>query len=127
MHMPLVRSSLSVRLIATSAVLVSMGLPISARAETAQPADVGTQSQAAPAQAAYQDVRPLQFHPSDEELADRRRRMAATKWPSRELVTDATQGVQLETMQKLAQYWANDYDWRRMEAKLNALPQFVTN
>ena len=60
------------------------------------------------------------------DLVDLRRRVAATRWPGRELVSDATQGVQLATMQKLAQYWANDYDWRKVEARLNALPQFVT-
>ena len=53
--------------------------------------------------------------------------VAATRWPDRETVTDASQGVQLATMQKLAQYWANNYDWRKCEAKLNALPMFVTN
>jgi pimeloyl-ACP methyl ester carboxylesterase len=71
-------------------------------------------------------IRPFQFHASDEALADLRRRIQATKWPDRELVGDATQGVQLETMQTLARYWATDYDWRKAEAKLNALPQYVT-
>ena len=71
-------------------------------------------------------IRPFQFHASDEALADLRRRVAATKWPSRETVSDATQGVQLETMRELARYWQADYDWRRMEARLNALPQFTT-
>lgn len=64
---------------------------------------------------------------SDEALADLRRRVLATRWPDRETVTDASQGVQLATMRKLAQYWATDYDWRKCEAKLNALPHFVTN
>jgi pimeloyl-ACP methyl ester carboxylesterase len=63
---------------------------------------------------------------SEEALIDLRRRIAATRWPERELVNDAKQGVQLATMQKLARYWASDYDWRKVEAKLNALPQFVT-
>jgi pimeloyl-ACP methyl ester carboxylesterase len=72
-------------------------------------------------------VRPFQFHASDEALADLRRRVAATRWPDRETVGDATQGVQLATIQKLAGYWAKDYDWRKVEARLNALPQFVTN
>ncbi len=72
-------------------------------------------------------IRPFQFHASDEAIADLRRRIASTKWPSAELVNDGTQGVQLATMQKLAQYWSTDYDWRKVEAKLNALPQFVTN
>jgi pimeloyl-ACP methyl ester carboxylesterase len=72
-------------------------------------------------------IRPFKFHASDEQLADLKRRIAATKWPSRELVSDATQGVQLATMEKLADYWANHYDWRNVEARLNALPMFVTN
>jgi len=60
------------------------------------------------------------------ELTELRRRINATRWPERETVTDATQGVQLATTQKLAQYWATDYDWRKVEAKLQALPQFIT-
>jgi pimeloyl-ACP methyl ester carboxylesterase len=72
-------------------------------------------------------IRPFQFHASDESLADLRRRIAATKWPSSETVTDASQGVQLGTMRQLARYWQTDYDWRKVEARLNALPQFVTN
>jgi pimeloyl-ACP methyl ester carboxylesterase len=72
-------------------------------------------------------IRPFHFSVSDAALADLRQRIAATRWPDRETVTDASQGVQLATMQKLAQYWATDYDWRKCEAKLNALPQFVTN
>ena len=71
-------------------------------------------------------IRPFHFHASDEALADLRRRIAATKWPSQELVQDATQGVQLKTMKELARYWATDYDWRKVEARLDALPQFVT-
>ena len=55
-----------------------------------------------------------------------RRRISATRWPERETVADASQGVQLATMQALARYWANEYDWRKIEAKLNALPQFIT-
>jgi pimeloyl-ACP methyl ester carboxylesterase len=72
-------------------------------------------------------IRPFKFQASDEALADLRRRIAATQWPERETVTDATQGVQLATMQKLARYWATDYDWRKGEAKLNSYPQFITN
>ncbi|WP_244629932.1 epoxide hydrolase family protein [Brucella intermedia] len=72
-------------------------------------------------------IRPFHFRASDEALADLRHRIAATKWPSQELVGDDTQGVQLETMRKLAQYWSTDYDWRRVEARLESLPQFVTN
>ena len=71
-------------------------------------------------------IRPFQFNFSDAELADLRRRVNATKWPERELVNDASQGVQLETMQKLARYWGTDYDWRKGEAKLKAVPHFIT-
>ncbi len=71
-------------------------------------------------------IRPFRFNASDEALADLRRRIAATKWPSRELVTDASQGVQLATIQKLARYWQTEHDWRKIEARLNALPMFVT-
>src|SRR5215218_2552311 len=60
------------------------------------------------------------------ELTELRRRINATKWPERETVADASQGVQLATTQALARYWAADYDWRKIEAKLNALPQFMT-
>ncbi len=71
-------------------------------------------------------IRPFQFHATDEQLIDLRRRIAATKWPSRELVTDASQGVQLGTVQELARYWQSEYDWRKFEKRLNSLPQFVT-
>jgi len=73
------------------------------------------------------DIRPFQIEIPEEELAELRRRIAATRWPSRELVDDRSQGVQLATLQELARYWTTDYDWRRCEARLNALPQFTTN
>ncbi len=72
-------------------------------------------------------IRPFRFRASDADLADLKLRIAATKWPDRELVSDDTQGVRLATMQKLADYWANQYDWRKVEARLDALPQFITN
>jgi pimeloyl-ACP methyl ester carboxylesterase len=72
-------------------------------------------------------IRPFKFTASKEALADMRKRIAATRWPDKETVTDKSQGVQLATIQKLARYWATDYDWRKCEAKLKALPQFVTN
>jgi Epoxide hydrolase N terminus len=71
-------------------------------------------------------IRPFRVDVPEEALDDLRRRIAATRWPSRELVADRSQGVQLATMQALARYWATDYDWRKAEAKLNALPQFTT-
>src|ERR687888_1699448 len=72
------------------------------------------------------DVRPFHVDFPDEELADLRRRIEATRWPSAELVADRSQGVQLETLRALAHYWTSEYDWGRAEAKLNALPQFTT-
>ena len=72
-------------------------------------------------------IRPFQVaNVPEAELTELRRRINATRWPERETVTDASQGVQLATMQALARYWATDYDWRKIEAKLNALPQFMT-
>jgi hypothetical protein len=71
-------------------------------------------------------IRPFRADVPEDRLADLRRRLAATRWPSRELVTDRSQGVQLATMQELVHYWATEHDWRATEAKLNALPQFMT-
>ena len=71
-------------------------------------------------------IRPFQFKFSDAELADLRRRVNATKWPEREQVADASQGVQLAMIQSLASYWGTDYDWRKGEAKLKAVPHFIT-
>jgi pimeloyl-ACP methyl ester carboxylesterase len=73
------------------------------------------------------DIRPFRVEIPDEELAELRRRIKATRWPSKELVADRSQGVQLATLQALARYWTTDYDWRKCEARLNALPQFTTN
>ena len=72
-------------------------------------------------------IRPFQFHASDGALVDLRRRIAATQWPEKETIADQSQGVPLTAMKELARYWATDYDWRKVEAKINALPQFVTN
>ncbi|HEX2478541.1 MAG TPA: epoxide hydrolase [Geminicoccaceae bacterium] len=71
-------------------------------------------------------IRPFRVHFPDEALADLKRRIAQTRWPEREVVKDQSQGVQLATVQKLARYWATEYDWRKAEAKLNALPNFIT-
>jgi len=72
------------------------------------------------------EIRPFRVDMPDEAIADLRRRIAAARWPSRELVDDRSQGVQLATLQELARYWTSDYDWRKCEARLNALPQFKT-
>jgi pimeloyl-ACP methyl ester carboxylesterase len=71
-------------------------------------------------------IRPFRIEVSQQEIDELRRRIAATRWPQRELVADRSQGVQLATTQELARYWTTDYDWRRCEARLNALPQFKT-
>jgi pimeloyl-ACP methyl ester carboxylesterase len=71
-------------------------------------------------------VRPFHVNFPEAELAELRRRIKATKWPERETVADASQGVQLATVQQLARYWATEYDWRKCEARLNALPNFIT-
>jgi pimeloyl-ACP methyl ester carboxylesterase len=72
------------------------------------------------------EIRPFRVDISEAALANLRQRIAATRWPAREVVTDQSQGVQLATVQNLARYWQNEYDWRTCEAKLNALPQFIT-
>jgi pimeloyl-ACP methyl ester carboxylesterase len=72
------------------------------------------------------EIKPFQVEVPEEQLADLRRRIEAMRLPSKELVEDRSQGVQLETIRELARYWSSDYDWRKAEAKLNALPQFKT-
>lgn len=96
-------------LAATTAVALTSQLPGTLRAQ-------GTDS----------PIRPFRVHIPDEALGDLRRRIATVQWPERETVPDTSQGVQLATMQELAQYWATGYDWRKVEAKLNALPMFIT-
>jgi pimeloyl-ACP methyl ester carboxylesterase len=83
-----------------------------------------TQTEAAPTDT--NTVRPFHIHVPQAALDDLHRRIAATRWPEKETVTDPSQGVQFTTMQKLARYWATDYNWRKIEAKLKALPQFIT-
>src|SRR5512138_1348422 len=71
-------------------------------------------------------IRPFRVSIPEKELVELRRRIAATRWPTKELVEDRSQGVQLATLKALAHYWATDYDWRKGEARLNTFPQFVT-
>jgi pimeloyl-ACP methyl ester carboxylesterase len=104
-------------LLALSAVGGAFGSALLADAGQAEPAVAGGGGSA---------VRPFHYKASDAELADLRRRIKATRWPERETVSDASQGVQLATTRKLAAYWATDYDWRKVEARLNALPQYLT-
>jgi pimeloyl-ACP methyl ester carboxylesterase len=72
-------------------------------------------------------IRPFHVHVEDAAIKDLRKRIAATRWPDKETVSDQSQGVQLDKIQALVHYWGTDYDWRKAEAKLNALPQFITN
>ena len=74
-----------------------------------------------------ESIRPLHINFPDAAIGDLRERIGATLWPERETVTDVTQGVQFATMRELALYWQKDYDWREVEARLNALPQFTTS
>src|SRR5687768_8620330 len=72
------------------------------------------------------EIRPFRVDVPEDELAELRRRIAATRWPEKETVSDESQGVPLAMTQELARHWATEYDWRRCQEKLNALPQFVT-
>jgi pimeloyl-ACP methyl ester carboxylesterase len=119
----------------TSLAAIIFGLLLLAASSSAQTvikkettmSQLGTLQLDAVPQTATAEIRPFHFKVSEAELVDLKRRIVATKWPERETVSDATQGVQLATMRALAKYWATDYDWRKVEARLNALPQFVTN
>src|SRR5690606_25577769 len=101
-----------------------------------QTGDIQTQSSARKAGATIRStterpgeqpgVRPFQVSFPDAELVELRSRIKVTRWPEKETVADASQGVQLATMQKVVRYWATEYDWRKIEARLNALPNFVT-
>jgi len=93
------------------------------------PRTTGAQSQGASgARAAEADViRPFRVNVPEAALVDLKRRIAATRWPDKETVADQSQGAQLARLQELVRYWGSGYDWRRLEAKLNALPQFMTN
>lgn len=91
----------------------------------------GTVSDAQPASSteptSNESIRPFKVNIPDKQLKDLRQRILTTRWPEKETVADQSQGVPLATMQRLAHYWATDYDWRKIEAKLNTLPQFMTN
>src|SRR5690242_19969270 len=102
-------------LLATSA---AAGVVLGARADSSLAPSI--------AGGGHDTVRPFRKTFPDSDLIELRRRVSATRWPDRETVADASQGVQLATIQNLARYWATEYDWRKVEARLNALPQFVT-
>src|SRR5436189_1183409 len=112
----------------TAAAVGALGLLLLATPTYAQTASTSAKEPTAMPRATGEDVsvRPFRFTAPQAALDDLRRRIKATQWPERETVSDATQGVQLATMQKLAAYWATDYDWRKIEARMNALPQFMT-
>ncbi len=126
-HREFVRDSILV--IATFAVSLGMlaetGFGQTTQSRTTKKETVMTQTTATKT-AEKEQIRPFQVNFPEARLDDLRKRIIATNWPERELVADATQGVQLATMRKLADYWAKTYDWRKCEAKLNALPQFMT-
>lgn len=150
--MGLLWSSIGRRQLLASTMVGAFGaiLSGSAHAETTAPASAGHADAQAPAPGAAQaemaasasfvigaatatseaagdaSIRPFHYRAPDEALADLRRRLAATKWPERETVSDTTQGVTLATMQKVADYWQHHHDWRRAEAQLNAYPAFIT-
>jgi len=104
-----------------SAAASAYGMGLVALADKASAAQVSVGAVGAP-----DAIRPFRVSFPQEALVDLRRRIAATRWPSHEPVTDESQGVRLATMQQLARYWATQHDWRKAEAKLNALPQFMT-
>ena len=105
-------------------IIAALGVTSLGSAQTPSPAASGSNSGAASAD--DKAIRPFHFNASKDALADMRKRIAATRWPEKEAVADATQGVQLATMQKLARYWGTEYDWSKCEAKLKALPNFIT-
>ena len=118
------------RMMATAVLVVGSGLPLHVTAQTTTVS--GTEDAAVAAASSARrstegtSVRPFTVHFPQGSLDNLRRRIAATQWPEKETVADQSQGVPLATMQELARYWATDYDWRTVEAKLNALPQFMT-
>ncbi|NYT41438.1 epoxide hydrolase [Sphingomonas sp. R-74633] len=125
-------SYLNRRFFVSSSLLGSLGLLMPAMAHGGLAGSGSTGTGAVPAASpvartpSAADIRPFKYRASEEALRDLKQRVRATRWPSRELVSDDTQGVRLETMRKLADYWADGYDWRKAEANLNQYPQFVT-
>ena len=111
---------------ATAAGVVGFGASASASASADSFGVMADQAGGGGGGSADTAIRPFHIETPEAALADLRRRVAATRWPERETVADATQGVQLATMQALARYWAGQHDWRKCEARLNALPQFLT-
>ena len=92
-----------------------------------QPTNGNGQTKASFSASSNEAIHPFQFHAPQADLDDLHRRILATKWPAKETVTDFSQGVPSATIQALAKYWANNYDWRKIEAKINSYPNFITN
>jgi pimeloyl-ACP methyl ester carboxylesterase len=110
-----------------AAVMLAAGSAQTARAATAVASAISPPAAKASASVEDTAIRPFRVHVPQKALDDLRRRIAATRWPDKETVANASQGVPLEKLQALVRYWGTGYDWRKVEAKLNALPQFVTN
>ncbi|WP_371028399.1 epoxide hydrolase N-terminal domain-containing protein [Paraburkholderia sp. RCC_158] len=107
----------------TASAAVVLGLLLAAGPGNAHAVVPADQPSAIPSTAAEDDsIRPFHIHVPDETLVDLRRRIAATRWPDKETVADQTQGVQEAKIQALVHYWGTDYDWRKAETRLNALP-----
>jgi hypothetical protein len=103
-----------------------MGLSVSGYAQANQAGNQYAKTESSVGRAGDTEIRPFQIHVPQAALNDLHRRLAATRWPEMETVGDRSQGVQLATMRELVSYWQSGYDWRKVEARLNALPQFVT-
>ena len=114
---------------ARRALTLAVGIAMAAPALYAAPASAFDTTTAAPATATKNDesIRPFKVHVPQAQLDDLRRRIQETRWPDKEVVTDQSQGIQLDQVQALVKYWGTDYDWRKAEAQLNALPDFITN
>ena len=121
--------TLTAAIVAVALVVLVLASTLVRRADTAAYATIVAAVATATVAAAAEKssaVRPFRVSVPEAALVDLRTRITATRWPERETVADASQGVPLATIQELARYWATDYDWRKVEAKLNALPQFIT-
>src|SRR5688572_1197406 len=112
--------------VATATTLAAAPLGLIGCSERKEAMNEVAEKKAAPA-AGSAELRPFTYKASDADLADLRRRIEATRWPDSETVKDSKQGVQLATIQKLAQHWATKHDWRKVEERINAVPNFITN
>jgi len=113
--------------VAASAIAGAFGLFVLASPLCAQTGTASMGNAQTSQTSADNAIRPFSVNIPEQALTELRRRILATQWPEKETVSDTSQGVPLAEMQELARYWASDYDWRKAEAKLNAVPQFITN